>query len=61
MEESLRRARMLMGHDFWTYGYGPNKSTLDAFLGFHHQQGLSKRLVAAEELFHPSTLEAFKI
>jgi 4,5-dihydroxyphthalate decarboxylase len=61
VEESLRRARQLMGHDFWTYGYAPNKATLDAFLGFHHHQGLSQRLVAAEELFHPSTLEAFKI
>ncbi|MDR3522477.1 MAG: ABC transporter substrate-binding protein [Acetobacteraceae bacterium] len=61
VEESLRRARTLMGQDFWTYGYGPNKPTLDAFLGFHHRQGLSQRLVAAEELFHPSTLEAFKI
>jgi 4,5-dihydroxyphthalate decarboxylase len=50
-----------MGHDFWTYGYAANKKTLDAFLGFHHAQGLSSRLVAAEELFHPATLEGFKI
>ena len=61
VEESLRRARTLMGRDFWTYGYAPNKPTLDAFLGFHHHQGLSSRLVATEELFHPSTLEGFKI
>jgi 4,5-dihydroxyphthalate decarboxylase len=61
VEESLRRARTLMGRDFWPYGYTPNKATLDAFLGFHHQQGLSNRLVTADELFHPSTLEAFKI
>ena len=61
VEESLRRARNLMGQDYWPYGVASSKKTLDAFLGFHHQQGLSHRLVAAEELFHPSTLEAFKI
>jgi len=27
----------------------------------HHAQGLSSRLVTPEELFHPSTLETFKI
>jgi 4,5-dihydroxyphthalate decarboxylase len=61
VEENLRRARQLMGRDFWPYGYAANKATLEAFLGYHHHQGLSKRLVGVDELFHPSTLEAFKI
>lgn len=61
VEESLRRARTLMGRDFWPYGYAPNKATLEAFLGYHHRQGLSHRLVSPTELFHPSTLEAHKI
>jgi 4,5-dihydroxyphthalate decarboxylase len=34
---------------------------LDAFLRHHHAQGLSSRLVAVDELFHPATREAFKI
>jgi 4,5-dihydroxyphthalate decarboxylase len=61
VEENLRAARQLMGRDFWPYGYAANKATLDAFLAHHHRQGLSHRLVAATELFHPSTLEAHKI
>jgi 4,5-dihydroxyphthalate decarboxylase len=61
VEENLRAARQLMGRDFWPYGYAANKATLEAFLGYHHAQGLSHRRVAAAELFHPSTLEAHKI
>jgi 4,5-dihydroxyphthalate decarboxylase len=61
VEEQLKAARALMGEDFWSYGVAPNRKTLDAFLGYHHAQGLSKRRVAVEELFHPSTLEAHKI
>ncbi len=34
---------------------------LETFLRHHHAQGLSPRLVKAEELFHPSTYETFKI
>ena len=61
VEENLRAARQLMGRDFWPYGYAANKATLEAFLGYHHRQGLSHRLVSPSELFHPSTLEAHKI
>jgi 4,5-dihydroxyphthalate decarboxylase len=51
----------LMGKDFWAYGYEPNIKTLETFLRYHHEQGLSKRLLRPEELFAPETLEAFKI
>jgi 4,5-dihydroxyphthalate decarboxylase len=34
---------------------------LDAFLQHHHDQGLSPRLVRAEELFHASTHETVKV
>lgn len=61
VEEQLRRARDLMGDDFWAYGLEPNRVTIEAFLKAHHAQGLSKRLLQAEELFHPSTLDTFKI
>jgi len=50
-----------MGEDFWAYGIAPNRKTLDTFLRHHHSQGLSPRLVAVEELFHPSTHESFKV
>ena len=61
VEEQLKAARELMGKDFWSYGVAANRKTLDAFLRHHHAQGLSSRLVSAEELFHPATLESFKL
>jgi 4,5-dihydroxyphthalate decarboxylase len=50
-----------MGEDFWPYGVEPNRKPLEAFLRHHHSQGISPRVVKVEELFHPATLESFKI
>ena len=61
VEERLAEARALMGEDFWSYGLEPNRRTLETFLKHHHAQGLSSRLVKPEELFHPGTLETFKL
>jgi 4,5-dihydroxyphthalate decarboxylase len=61
VEEQLRAARALMGEDFWSYGLAANRNVLETFLRHHHAQGLSSRLVAPEELFHPSTHESFAI
>ncbi len=61
VEERLMEARALMGEDFWPYGAEANRKTLETFLKHHHSQGLSSRLVKVEELFHPGTLETFKL
>jgi 4,5-dihydroxyphthalate decarboxylase len=61
VEERLREARQLMGEDFWPYGVASSRKTLEVFLRHHHSQGLSSRLVKPEELFHPGTLESFKL
>jgi 4,5-dihydroxyphthalate decarboxylase len=61
VEERLQAARALMGEDFWPYGVEKNRTVLDTFLGHHHRQGLSSRLLTVEELFHPATLETAKI
>ncbi len=61
VEENLRRARQLMGEDFFSYGLAANRHVFTWFLRHHHAQGLSSRLLAPEDLFHPSTLEAHKI
>jgi 4,5-dihydroxyphthalate decarboxylase len=61
VEERLMEARALMGEDFWSYGVPANSKTLETFLRHHHSQGLSSRLVKAEEMFHPGTLETFKL
>ena len=58
VEEQLRAAKALMGPDFWSYGLDANRVTLNAFLQAHHAQGLSKRVLTPEELFHPATHES---
>jgi len=57
----VEETRALMGEDFWPYGFDKNEKTLATFLRYHHEQGLSKRLLTPEELFAPETLEEFKI
>ncbi len=54
-------ARREMGDDWWPYGFTANLAVLDTFLRYHHEQGLSRRRLQADELFAPETLEAFKI
>jgi 4,5-dihydroxyphthalate decarboxylase len=51
--------RALFGDDPWPYGLEPNRKTLAAFLRYHHEQGLSKRLFTPEELFAPETLTEY--
>lgn len=54
-------AKKLMGDDFWSYGYEANRHVLETFTRYHHEQGLSARKVAPEELFAQSTLDISKI
>ncbi len=61
VEEQLEAARRLMGDDFWSYGLGPNRHGIERFLRRHHEEGLSSRLLAPEELFHPASLELHRI
>jgi 4,5-dihydroxyphthalate decarboxylase len=61
IETQLRAARELMGDDFWSYGFAANEHTLNRFLTQHYVEGLSSRLLKAEDLFHPASLESFSI
>ena len=61
VEEQLLAARRLMGQDFWSYGFEANRHVIERFLIQHHAEGLSSRLVKPEELFHPASMESFKI
>jgi 4,5-dihydroxyphthalate decarboxylase len=57
----VEEARRELGEDFWPYGFHANRHVLDTFLRYHHEQGLSKRRLAPEDLFAPETLERFRI
>jgi 4,5-dihydroxyphthalate decarboxylase len=61
VEERLREAREVLGYDYWSYGLEPNRHVLECFFRHHHAQGLSPRLVTPEDLFHPGTMESFKV
>jgi 4,5-dihydroxyphthalate decarboxylase len=61
VEDTLTAARRLIGPDIWTYGVPGNEHVLDTFLDLHHRQGLSPRRLQVEELFHPSTYEAYSL
>ena len=57
----VEETRALMGSDYWSYGYARNRDTLATFLRYHHEQGLSKTLLAPEDLFAPEAVESFRI
>ena len=57
----VEEARALLGEDWWPYGVEPNRRVLETFLRYHHEQGLSKRRLAVEELFAPETLTSFRV
>jgi 4,5-dihydroxyphthalate decarboxylase len=61
VEEQLKAARETLGSDFWSYGVGPNRATLETFLRHHYGQGLSQKLMSVDEIFHPSTYESYSI
>jgi 4,5-dihydroxyphthalate decarboxylase len=56
----LEQTRDVMGADFWPYGLERNRHTLDAFLRYSHEQGLSPQRINPEELFAPETLDTAK-
>jgi 4,5-dihydroxyphthalate decarboxylase len=57
----VEEARRELGDDWWAYGLPPNRHVLETFLRYHHEQGLSARRLAPDELFAPEALESFKI
>ena len=55
--KELEETRALMGDNFWPYGIAPNRKALEALFQYSYEQGLARRKLTTEELFHPSTLK----
>jgi 4,5-dihydroxyphthalate decarboxylase len=55
--QEFEDTRSLMGKNFWPYGIEPNRKELEVVMRYTHEQGLVKRHLKFEELFHHSTLE----
>jgi 4,5-dihydroxyphthalate decarboxylase len=59
--EYARRGLEMMGDDYFPYGIEQNRKTLEAFLGYAHEQGVCKRLLTVEELFPKQLQSAHKV
>ncbi len=45
--------------DYWPYGVSRNRATLDAFLRWCHEQGITQKHLAPEDIFVKEALEPF--
>lgn len=54
--EEFSETRKLMGKNYWKYGIAANRKELEVIMRYVHEQGLTKRRMKFEEMFHPSTL-----
>lgn len=61
LTDELERTRSLLGDDYWPYGLEANRPTLEVFLRYAHEQGLTDRRLLPDELFVPETRESFVI
>ena len=55
--QEFEETRTLMGENFWPYGIDANRKTLDALFQYSYEQGLARKRLTVEELFHPSSLQ----
>ena len=54
--QELAETKALMGVNFYSYGIKDNRRTLETLFRYSHQQGLSRRELTVEELFHTASL-----
>jgi 4,5-dihydroxyphthalate decarboxylase len=54
--QELEDTRRLMGKNYWSYGIEANRKELELVMRYTFEQGLVKRHLDFEELFHSSTL-----
>jgi hypothetical protein len=53
----MQRNMDLLGEDWWPYGIARNRAALEAILRYHHEQGLTSRRFAVEEIFAANLLD----
>ena len=61
LEAETNETIAVMGKDFWKYGIHENVPEIEALTQYVHEQGLTDRKVAVEELFARSTSEISKV
>jgi 4,5-dihydroxyphthalate decarboxylase len=53
----LERNSAFFPADWWPYGTAANRHTIDTFLRYHYEQGLSERRLSVEEVLVPELLD----
>jgi 4,5-dihydroxyphthalate decarboxylase len=53
----LEKNSQIFPEDWWPYGVSANRKTLDTFLRYFFEQGLSKRLLTCEDMFVPELFD----
>lgn len=59
--DHFEEMRDLMGQDLWPYGVEANRKTLETFLRYTREQGISGRNIGVEELFAKETLDTVRV
>ncbi|MFD2160126.1 ABC transporter substrate-binding protein [Rubritalea tangerina] len=54
--QEMEETYSLLGKDYWSYGIEKNRKTLEALFAYSHEQGLCKKHLKIEDLFHPASL-----
>jgi 4,5-dihydroxyphthalate decarboxylase len=54
--QEFLETQALMGENFWPYGVEANHKELQLVMRYAHEQGLARRRLEVEEVFHPTTL-----
>ncbi|MBV9982127.1 hypothetical protein [Bradyrhizobium sp.] len=57
LTNQISRDRELLGDDWWPYGISANRNSLDTYLRYHYEQGLSKQRLTIEDVFVPTLLD----
>ncbi len=50
-----------LGRDWWPYGLERNRSVIETFVRYHHEQGLSPQRLSLDDLFVAETRDEFRI
>jgi len=61
LQDAFERAASVLGEDFWPYGIDANRRTLESFLQFCVEQGVTQRTLTVEELFPREVSKVFKV
>ena len=51
MIDEIENLRRIFGEDIWNYSLEGSRPTLEAFLKYIHEQGLTQKEMRVEELF----------